>query len=332
MNVSRRKPKVHYGFLCPSMKNLDDTYNFGDQFLYDKPTEDDQEKSKVIEESDSTIPDPTCPESIKNQESERFNRYQIKEQGEEKQDSTYSIRSTNKVAFKEFDLKSALFKHMNKNKTANRNPANHHIYHALMEALIADEDAMDKEVAVKLNLLRKMTTKVQRNHGSLMHLLPNNIQLLPQLDGRSLTQEDDDVTLDAHSQIPIRTFLKNPQITFQSRMKHFSDQRTPITLTFQKNRKKKLCKADLEGPAFNLVKAFYKNNVQERKIALSNPSSKPLIPRLALKKLVHLVVESEREYDISAAYGSNHCGFKKGILHQQHSEPSIVKQSDRRWK
>ncbi|GKG13787.1 hypothetical protein Tco_0350747 [Tanacetum coccineum] len=42
-----------------SMKNLDDTYNFGDQFLYDKPTEDDHEKSKVIEESDSTIPDPS---------------------------------------------------------------------------------------------------------------------------------------------------------------------------------------------------------------------------------------------------------------------------------
>ncbi|GKF41211.1 hypothetical protein Tco_0124553, partial [Tanacetum coccineum] len=35
-----------------SMKNLEDTDNFGDQFLYDKPTEDDQEKS-------STIPDPS---------------------------------------------------------------------------------------------------------------------------------------------------------------------------------------------------------------------------------------------------------------------------------
>ncbi|GKF70795.1 hypothetical protein Tco_0203852, partial [Tanacetum coccineum] len=42
-----------------SMKNIDDTDNFGDQFLYDKPTEDDQEKSKVREESDSTIPDPS---------------------------------------------------------------------------------------------------------------------------------------------------------------------------------------------------------------------------------------------------------------------------------
>ncbi|GJV16493.1 hypothetical protein Tco_1361816 [Tanacetum coccineum] len=74
-----------------------------------------------------------------------------KEQGEEKQDSTYSIRSTDKVDLEEFDLKSAIFKHMNKMKSANRNIANYRLYHALMEALIADEDAMDKEVADKLD-------------------------------------------------------------------------------------------------------------------------------------------------------------------------------------
>ncbi|GKG16445.1 hypothetical protein Tco_0358768, partial [Tanacetum coccineum] len=28
-------------------------------FLYDKPTKDDQEKFKVVDESDSTIPDPS---------------------------------------------------------------------------------------------------------------------------------------------------------------------------------------------------------------------------------------------------------------------------------
>ncbi|GKE41235.1 hypothetical protein Tco_1464640 [Tanacetum coccineum] len=49
-------PKSHYSSMS-SMKNLEETDNFGDQFLYDKPTEDDQEKSKVREESDSTIPD-----------------------------------------------------------------------------------------------------------------------------------------------------------------------------------------------------------------------------------------------------------------------------------
>ncbi|GJW89990.1 integrase, catalytic region, zinc finger, CCHC-type containing protein [Tanacetum coccineum] len=52
------KLESHFGSMS-SMKNLDDTFNFGDQFLYDKPTEDDQEKSKVREESDSTIPDPS---------------------------------------------------------------------------------------------------------------------------------------------------------------------------------------------------------------------------------------------------------------------------------
>ncbi|GKA07994.1 hypothetical protein Tco_0687325 [Tanacetum coccineum] len=215
-------PESHSGSMS-SMKNLEDTDNFGDQFLYDKPTEDDQEKSKVVDESDSTIPDPSHqtvtstpplrvarleqemsevkktdhsadvlasiesqvptavvkylgtklddallkilerhtadliekysvlpgPESIKNQESEKSLKEIIRikrEQGEEKQVSTYSIRSTDKVALEEFDLKSALFRHMNKNKSANRNPANYHLYHALMEALIANEDAMDKEV------------------------------------------------------------------------------------------------------------------------------------------------------------------------------------------
>ncbi|GKF69367.1 hypothetical protein Tco_0202424, partial [Tanacetum coccineum] len=51
------------------------------------------------------------PESIKNQESEKSPKEIIKakkEQEEEKQDSTYSIRSTDKVDIEEFDLKSAL--------------------------------------------------------------------------------------------------------------------------------------------------------------------------------------------------------------------------------
>ncbi|GJW07373.1 hypothetical protein Tco_1569796, partial [Tanacetum coccineum] len=216
--VIEDNPESHSGSMS-SMKNLEDTDNFGDQFLYDKPTEDEQEKSKVIDESDSTIPDPshqtvtspppviapvidfsspkpssqvtpppinteatsittTLPEitpfialqlrvakleqdmsevkktdhsaaSIKNQESKKSSKEIIKikrEQGEKKQESTYTIRSTDKVTLEEFDLKSALFKHMNKKRTANRNPANYHLYHALIEALIADEDAMDKEV------------------------------------------------------------------------------------------------------------------------------------------------------------------------------------------
>ncbi|GJR75660.1 hypothetical protein Tco_0088025 [Tanacetum coccineum] len=82
---------------------------------------------------------PTC---YQNQESKRVRMEIIKskkEQGEEKQDSTYSIRSTDKVDLEEFDLKSALFSHMNKKKSANRITDNYHLYHALMEALIAEK-------------------------------------------------------------------------------------------------------------------------------------------------------------------------------------------------
>ncbi|GKF26058.1 hypothetical protein Tco_0081952 [Tanacetum coccineum] len=115
--VIEQNPESHYGSMS-SMKNLEDTDNFGDQFLDDKPTEDDQEKSKVVDESDSTIPDPRTKldnallkvlerhtadliekhsvlpglESIQNQESEKSPKEIIRtkrEQGEEKQDSTY---------------------------------------------------------------------------------------------------------------------------------------------------------------------------------------------------------------------------------------------------
>ncbi|GJX66773.1 hypothetical protein Tco_0787249 [Tanacetum coccineum] len=61
-----------------------------------------------------------------------------------------SIRSTDKVNLEEFDLMCASSDHMNKKKSANKNTTNYHLYHALMEALIADEDAMDKEVADKV--------------------------------------------------------------------------------------------------------------------------------------------------------------------------------------
>ncbi|GJZ86677.1 hypothetical protein Tco_0658287 [Tanacetum coccineum] len=70
-----------------------------------------------------------------------------KEQAEKQKMSKYIIKSTNKVALKEYDQKSALYQTMNENKTFNRNPANHALYHALMEALIEDENSMDKGVA-----------------------------------------------------------------------------------------------------------------------------------------------------------------------------------------
>ncbi|GKC92927.1 hypothetical protein Tco_1158369 [Tanacetum coccineum] len=73
-----------------------------------------------------------------------------REQGEKKLEPMYTIKSTDKATLEEFDLKGGLFNIMHKNKSANRNPTNYRLYHALMEALIEDENAMDKEVADKV--------------------------------------------------------------------------------------------------------------------------------------------------------------------------------------
>ncbi|GJT38290.1 hypothetical protein Tco_0938155 [Tanacetum coccineum] len=59
----------------------------------------------------------------------------------------YTIKSTDKATIKEYDQKSALYQTMHEKKSFNINPTNHALYHALMEDLIEDENAMDKGVA-----------------------------------------------------------------------------------------------------------------------------------------------------------------------------------------
>nr|GEX79484.1 hypothetical protein [Tanacetum cinerariifolium] len=65
-----------------------------------------------------------------------------REQAEKKKMLKYIIKSTNKEALKEYDLKITLYQTMHENKSFNRNPSNHALYHALMEALIEDENGM----------------------------------------------------------------------------------------------------------------------------------------------------------------------------------------------
>ncbi|GJX90988.1 hypothetical protein Tco_0344314 [Tanacetum coccineum] len=69
------------------------------------------------------------------------------EQAEKQKMPKYTIKSTDKAALKEYDQKSALYQTMHENKSFNRNPANHRLYHSLIKALIEDVNAMDKGVA-----------------------------------------------------------------------------------------------------------------------------------------------------------------------------------------
>ncbi|GKE41685.1 hypothetical protein Tco_1468969 [Tanacetum coccineum] len=66
------------------------------------------------------------------------------------QEIKYTITSSDKATLKEFDQKRTLFETMTKTKSFDRNPKHRALYHALMESILEDEDAMDKGVTVKL--------------------------------------------------------------------------------------------------------------------------------------------------------------------------------------
>ncbi|GJU45905.1 hypothetical protein Tco_1203171 [Tanacetum coccineum] len=116
-------------------------------------TEDDQEKSKVREESDSTIPDSshqtvtsTPPVIVPFTEVSSSKPSLLKT--DLSADVLASIRSQVPTAVDNYlgtKLDDALHK-----KSANQNTSTTVYYHAIMEALIAMEDAMDKEVADKV--------------------------------------------------------------------------------------------------------------------------------------------------------------------------------------
>nr|GEW63522.1 Gag-Pol polyprotein [Tanacetum cinerariifolium] len=69
------------------------------------------------------------------------------EQAEKQQKPKFTIKSTDKEALEEYDLKGSLYQSMHTNKSFNRNTSNYRFYHALMEPLIEDENAIDKGVA-----------------------------------------------------------------------------------------------------------------------------------------------------------------------------------------
>ncbi|GJW20776.1 hypothetical protein Tco_0031398 [Tanacetum coccineum] len=219
---------------------------------------------------------------------------------EEKQDLTYSIGSTDKVNLEEFDLKSALFSHMNKKKSANKNMTNYHLYHALMEALIADEDAIDKEVADKLDQTRAAKPPLKNDDqsskkpresdasASKQHLAltstgwqitdtrdagadssmhksdPDSGHSEQSSDDISMQDEGNDSDIGDKWTFP-RRFPGNQNMTGQMYHTHNHEQE-----------RKQLCKADFEGPTLNLVKAFHKEDHTGQKSLPSVPRQKDL--------------------------------------------------------
>ncbi|GJU79301.1 hypothetical protein Tco_1276371 [Tanacetum coccineum] len=298
---------------------------------------------------------------------------------------------------------------MQKNRTANRNPANYHLYHALMEALIADEDAMDKEVKDRVKDHKRKhdsdddeddddddegpsagsnqgkSTKRRRHDsgasGSAQPPPKDDEQNLEDTDNahipkvtaatwfKPILEDQRPATPEPEWTIPPNDFPEPETnwanayaITYQVPMENKLQRKTYDIGSFikwfcRRIGKKKLYKADLEGPAFNLVKAFHKNNVFlqfqmdecHKLLTISmiwfNPEGHQILRNIyeplplggppgqlkaayyldfGLEELVpSLWVERIRDYDISAAYGITYWWFRRKQFYiNQHSEPS----------
>ncbi|GJW39897.1 hypothetical protein Tco_0065742 [Tanacetum coccineum] len=404
-----------------------------------------------------------------------------REQEEQRPKSTYTIKATDTATLKEFNLKAAFFKTMNENKSANRNTANYHLYHALMEALIEDKNSMDREVADKVKDHKrkhdsdddedndddegpsarsnqddeKSSKKPQDSDASASKQHPtfastgwkitdtrdaaiNSSMHRSEPESKHSEHSSDDVSKqDARHVLDLEDTDNAyiPKVTAATWFKPIPEDERPATpeleltippndfpepennwanayaTTYQvpaenklqrktydigsfikwfcrRTGKKKLYKADLEGPAFNLVKAFHKNNVflqfqmdechklLTNKVDLVNPEGHQILRNIyeplplggppgqvtiqpqfffnkdleylltgdkerktalsisklkaaryldfGLEELVpSLWVESERDYDISAAYGITHWWFRRKEFYiNKHSEPS----------
>ncbi|GJX03954.1 hypothetical protein Tco_0189870 [Tanacetum coccineum] len=502
-HVIEENPESHSGSMS-SMKNLEDTDNFGDQFLNDKPAEDDQEKLNVVDktadpsdQTDTSTPPVTTPvigipssqlrvakleqdmsevkktdhsaavlasiqsqvpkvidkylgtkiddallkalekhtadliqkysmlpgpESSKKQEYEKSTKEFIRikrEQGEKKQKPTYTIKSTDKAALEEYDLKT----------------------------LIQDENAMDKEVADKVKDLKrkhdsdddedddddegpsagsnqgKSTKRRRHDSGASGSAQPpkddeqnaavdssthrsdpeskhseQSSDNIPMQDEGHVSDLED--TYNAHiPKVSTTTWFKpipegerpaTPEPEWTISPNDFSEPENNWANTYATTQigKKKLCKADLVCPTFNLVKAFHKNSISLQfqmdechklltsKVDLVNPEGHQILHNIyeplplggplgqvtiqpqfffnkdleylltgdkeqkialsisklkaaryldfGLEELIpSLWVESEREYDISTAYGITHWWFRRKEFYiNKHSEPS----------
>ncbi|GKE50743.1 hypothetical protein Tco_1485899, partial [Tanacetum coccineum] len=72
------------------------------------------------------------------------------EHARKQQEPKETITSSNTTALEEFDQNTTLFETMTKSKSFNKSSKQRALYHALMESILKDEDAMDEGVADKL--------------------------------------------------------------------------------------------------------------------------------------------------------------------------------------
>ncbi|GJW77436.1 hypothetical protein Tco_0139118 [Tanacetum coccineum] len=279
------------------------------------------------------------PESVKNQESEKSPKEIIKakkEQGEEKQDSTYSIRSTDEVDIEEFDLKSALISHMNTEETRERPQRRQH-----------DSDDEDK-TKDEMKALRAGSTRVEQpKRRRSDSAASGSAKPPPKADDQSQTKPREECleickTLD-NAQIPqgVDHYVVLSRVPERERPATTEPQNgqspndflpepehnwaNAYATTYKVPEENKLQKEDVHIGVHSSNVSADEQVTKSEKLPYPYPSSKALrYLDFGLEELVpSLWVESEREYDISAVYGITHWWFRRKEFYiNKHSESS----------
>ncbi|GKA70139.1 hypothetical protein Tco_0776203 [Tanacetum coccineum] len=356
-----------------SMKNLEDNFTFGDQFINDKPTEEDPGKSNVETKVESMVTDQTIQAissrvfMLENHDLYSKIDKQVNEVVKEAvHDALQALilerfRELSKVQMKEIlhdrMFESGSYKSHSEHKT---------LYEALEASKDRDNKEEFRETTAKSRKRRrddqdphppppkdsdqskkKKNPPAPPNKSKLLNL--NNLLMTFQYQTLSVSQTRR-IQADA-----IAKLYKDPEEN--KLLRKTRDMGSFIKWYCRQIGKLKLSKADLEGPTFKVVKAFHKNNISLQfqmeechllltdQIDLVNPKGNRVVPDVSkplplggppgqlkaayyqdfgLEELVpSLWIESERDYDISAAYGISHWWFKcKEFYITRHGAPS----------
>ncbi|GJV69197.1 hypothetical protein Tco_1484706 [Tanacetum coccineum] len=191
-----------------------------------------------------------------------------------KQESQYTIKSSNKAALNEFDQKQALFDTITESKSFNKHPKHKALYHAHMESILADEEAIDQSVAnldkqnkrkhvddvrdedppagLDQGLKRRKTSKDAEPPKRLKSTGSSKAMEMPHNQGDDMGTTDDQPNVEAASKKDCDLAkAKKPPLTFNELMRY------PIDFSaYARNHLKisNMIKADLVGLEYNLLK------------------------------------------------------------------------------
>ncbi|GJY49569.1 hypothetical protein Tco_0439525 [Tanacetum coccineum] len=259
------------------------------------------------------------PESVKNQESEKSPKEIIKakkEQDEEKQDSTYSIRSTDKVDLKEFDLKtkpppkdddqSSKKPRESDASASKQHPALTSTGWQITDTRDAGADSsMHRSDPESEHSEQSSDDISMQDEGNDSDMEDTDNAHIPKVSTttwfKPIPESERPATPEPEWTIPPNDFPEPEHnwanayaTTYKVPEENKLQRKTYDIGSFikwfcRRTGKKKLCKADLEGPAFNLVKAFHKNSVflqyqmdechklLTNKVDLSNPEGHQIL-------------------------------------------------------